>query len=58
LLNIKDKNNSKIMVCIIQELRGSLLVLLSVIFGTDKMTLKKLIATIVAMVAVAGLYSS
>ena len=46
------------MVCIIQELRGSLLVLLSVIFGTDKMTLKKLIATIVAMVAVAGLYSS
>jgi len=51
-------NDTPIIVCIIQELRVFLLVLLSVIFKTDKMTLKKLIATLLAMAAVAGLYFS
>ena len=51
-------NDTPIIVCIIQELRVFLLVLLSVLFKTDKMTLKKLIATLVAMAAVAGLYFS
>ncbi len=51
-------NDIPIVVFIIQEIRVFLLVILSVIFKTDKMTTKKLIATIVAMAAVAGLYFS
>lgn len=51
-------NDTPIIVCIIQELRVFLLVILSIVFGTDKMTPKKLIATILAMAAVAGLYFS
>lgn len=51
-------NDTPIIVYIIMELRVFLLVILSVIFKTDKMTPKKIIATILGMLAVAGLYFS
>ena len=51
-------NDTPIIVYIIMEIRVFLLVILSAIFKTDKMTPKKIIATILAMLAVAGLYFS
>ena len=45
-----------IIVNIIQEIRVFLLVILSVIFKTDKMNLKKAIAILLGMISITGIY--
>lgn len=45
-----------IIVNIIQEIRVFLLVILSVVFKTDKMNLKKVIAIILGMISITGIY--
>ena len=55
---ISYMNDIPIIVCIIQEIRIFLLVILSVIFKTDKMSLKKVVAILMAMISVSLLYFS
>ena len=45
-----------VIVNIIQEIREFLLVILSIIFKTDKITLKKAIAIILGMASIIGIY--
>ena len=49
-------NETAIINAIIQEIRVFLLFILSVLFGTDKMSLKKLFSIIIGILSVIGIY--
>ena len=49
-------NETAIINAIIQEIRVFLLFILSVLFGTDKMSLKKLFSIIIGILSIIGIY--
>lgn len=49
-------NDAPTIVIIIEQMRIFLLFILSVIFGTDKFTIKKFIALILGSISVTGIY--